>query len=295
MYRKPILVTGSHRSGTTWVGRILSVSPDVGYIHEPFNPLHRRLNPGICKAKFKYQYTYVTEENEAKFYDDILATIKFRYNLLHQIKVVIKKRQGFRTLARQYIGFLTNRYIKHVRPLFKDPLALFSTEWLSKRFNMDVVILIRHPAAFVSSVKRMNWPAHDFSQFLKQPLLVRDHLYPFEKEIKDLVKNEHDVIDEGILLWKLFYYVVDKFKPGEVYNIGGGRDNSLSIIEMLDLLQKRLGIKPPKMRFSPWRLADQKVYISNTRKARRDFGWMPKISKEEGITRLYNWMMRSDR
>ncbi len=80
---------------------------------------------------------------------------------------------------------------------------------------------------------------------------------------------------------------------GQVYNIGGGRDNSLSIIEMLDFLQKRLGIKPPKMRFSPWRLADQKIYISNTHKARKDLGWMPKVSKEEGITRLYNWMMRS--
>jgi len=244
MYRKPILVTGSHRSGTTWVGRILSVSPDVGYIHKPFNPLHRRFNPGICKAKFKYQYTYVTEENEAKFYDDILATIKFRYNLLHQIKVVIKKRQGFRTLARQYIGFLTNRYIKHVRPLFKDPLALFSTEWLSKRFNMDVVILIRHPAAFVSSVKRMNWPAHDFSQFLKQPLLVRDHLYPFEKEIKDLVKNEHDVIDEGILLWKMFYYVVDKFKGNNNdYIFVKHEDLSLNQIEEFRNLCRRLNIE----------------------------------------------------
>ncbi|MCK4817188.1 sulfotransferase, partial [bacterium] len=207
--RKPILVTGPHRSGTTWVGKILSVIPSIGYIHEPFNPLHRRSSPGICKAKFKYQYTYVTEENESEFYEDILTTINFRYNLLLQIREVIKKRQGFRTLFRQYSGFLINRYIHHARPLFKDPMALFSTEWPAKRFNMDVVILIRHPAAFISSVKRMNWPQHDFSQFLKQPLLMRDHLYPFEKEIKELVTNKHDVIDEGILLWKMFYYVVD--------------------------------------------------------------------------------------
>jgi len=82
---------------------------------------------------------------------------------------------------------------------------------------------------------------------------------------------------------------------GRVYNIGGGRKNSLSILEMLELLERELGIKPSKIGFGPWRLADQKVYISNNAKARRDFGWVPKVSKEEGITRLYHWMRKEER
>lgn len=211
--RKPILLTGSHRSGTTWVGKMLSVSPAVGYIHEPFNPLHRRAHPGICRANFVYWFTYVTEENESELYDDILATIEFRYNFLLQLSKVIEERRGFRTLARQYSSFFINRHIHHARPLIKDPEAIFSVEWLAKRFNTDVVILIRHPAAFVSSIKRLNW-THDFSQFLKQPLLMRDHLHPFKKEIKELAEYEHDIIDQGILFWKMFYYVVDKYRRG---------------------------------------------------------------------------------
>lgn len=77
---------------------------------------------------------------------------------------------------------------------------------------------------------------------------------------------------------------------GQVYNIGGGRKNSISILELLEFLDKGLSIKPSQLNFGPWRLADQKVYISNTSKAHREFGWEPKVSKEEGIKRLYQWM-----
>jgi len=82
---------------------------------------------------------------------------------------------------------------------------------------------------------------------------------------------------------------------GQVYNIGGGRENSLSILELLELMERELGIKPSGVDFGPWRLADQKVYISNTTKARRDFGWTPKVSKEEGITRLFHWLRKGER
>lgn len=58
--KKPILVTGSHRSGSTWVGRMLALSPSVGYIHEPFNIRHRH---GICKAHFEYWFQYICDEN----------------------------------------------------------------------------------------------------------------------------------------------------------------------------------------------------------------------------------------
>lgn len=77
---------------------------------------------------------------------------------------------------------------------------------------------------------------------------------------------------------------------GQVYNIGGGRDNSISVLELLELIQKELKIKPSEISFGPWRLADQRVYISNTQKAKRDFGWEPKVRKEEGVRRLHEWM-----
>jgi len=93
----------------------------------------------------------------------------------------------------------------------KDPIAIFSAEWLASTFNMDVIVLIRHPAAFVSSLKRLNW-TFPFSHFLEQPLLMRDYLYPFKEEIKKYAIEEHDIIDQATLLWKIIHYVIAKFK-----------------------------------------------------------------------------------
>ena len=208
---KPILVTGAHRSGTTWIGKTLSTGPYVGYIEEPFSPIYRHYDPGTCNARFDYWWTYVTQGNEAQYYDRIADTLAFRYHLVPQLRRIVKNRCGFRTFLRGYRAFFLNRYVYHARPLLKDPIALFSTEWLAERFNMEVVILIRHPAAFVSSIKRMKW-AHYFSHFLGQPLLLRDHLSPFEAEISEFAEGGHDIIDDAVLLWRMFYYFVDKLR-----------------------------------------------------------------------------------
>ena len=53
---RPILVTGAHRTGTTWVGRLLAAAPAVAYISEPLNVLHR---PGVFRAKVANWYTYI--------------------------------------------------------------------------------------------------------------------------------------------------------------------------------------------------------------------------------------------
>ena len=45
----PILVTGAHRSGTTWVGKMLALAPGIGYVHEPFSP---RTPVGMSPAGF---------------------------------------------------------------------------------------------------------------------------------------------------------------------------------------------------------------------------------------------------
>jgi hypothetical protein len=208
---KPILITGAHRSGTTWVGRTLALSKSIGYIEEPFSPAVRHYHPGLCNAKFQYWWMYINKENAEKYCNEISDTLAFRYQLNSQIKRIMKNKCGVKTFFKGYVNFLTDRHIRKPRPLIKDPIALFSTEWLAEKFNMDVVILIRHPAAFVSSIKRMKWP-HDFSNFLNQPLLMRDHLSNFEKDIKVHIKSEHDIIDDAILLWRMFYYFINKLR-----------------------------------------------------------------------------------
>src|SRR5262249_30519805 len=70
---------------------------------------------------------------------------------------------------------------------------------------------IRHPAAFAESLKSRNW-VHPFSHFLAQRELMRDVLFPFEAEIRDFAKEEHDIIDQAALLWKMIYHTVDVYR-----------------------------------------------------------------------------------
>jgi hypothetical protein len=87
----------------------------------------------------------------------------------------------------------------------KDPFAVFSTPWFAKHLDCKVVIAVRHPAAFVSSLKRLNWP-FDFQDLLDQPLLMRDHLERYRHEMEYLESD--DVVGQAALLWKMIYHSV---------------------------------------------------------------------------------------
>jgi len=193
----PILVTGTHRSGTTWVGKMLAADPSVAYISEPLNVLHR---PGVFRAKVRYWYQYACEENEKEFLPAFEELLEFDYHLWDEIKS-LRSRRDFLRMGRDFIIFY-NGLMRGQRLLLKDPFAVFSTPWFAKRLNCKVVITVRHPAAFASSLKRLNWP-FDFQDLLAQPLLMRDYLEPYRAEIH-AVKPD-DVIGQAALLWKLIY------------------------------------------------------------------------------------------
>ena len=77
---------------------------------------------------------------------------------------------------------------------------------------------------------------------------------------------------------------------GQIFNIGGGRKNTLSIwIEFKPILEKLLGKEIPTTT-SDWRPGDQPVFISDIRKASEILNWSPKVGVEEGITRLFKWV-----
>lgn len=73
-----------------------------------------------------------------------------------------------------------------------------------------------------------------------------------------------------------------------VYNIGGGPERTTSLLELLDLLERKTGMRPD-IEFKDWREGDQKVYISNIKRAKDALNWQPEVSLEEGIDRFIQW------
>jgi hypothetical protein len=201
----PILVTGSHRSGTTWTGRMLALAPGMGYVHEPFN--HQRW-PGWSRRIPPHWYLYVCRENEVEYLPVIRDVLAFRYPILN-----IASSPDLRHVSQMAVEWpLSISYrLRGARPLIKDPIALLSSQWLSERFGMGVVVMVRHPAAFAGSVKRLGW-RFDFENWRDQPLLLRDLIGPYEEPIRQFAAREHDIIDQAILMWNVLHHVIREFR-----------------------------------------------------------------------------------
>jgi CDP-paratose 2-epimerase len=101
-------------------------------------------------------------------------------------------------------------------------------------------------------------------------------------------KQVRDVLYIGDLVEAFDRFLNSNLKH-EVFNIGGGPDNTLSLLELLDMLKKLTG-KNPSITFSSWRPADQKVYVSDISKAKRILCWWPKVDPRNGIKRLVEWL-----
>lgn len=74
-----------------------------------------------------------------------------------------------------------------------------------------------------------------------------------------------------------------------VFNIGGGPENTLSLRELVSTLES-ITARKVKINFRDWRKFDQKVYISCIDKIKTTLGWCPRVSPQEGITRLVKWI-----
>ena len=76
---------------------------------------------------------------------------------------------------------------------------------------------------------------------------------------------------------------------GEVFNVGGGPGNTLSLNQLVEILDRAFGksFNPP---FADWRPGDQRVFVADVRKAERLLGWKPKVKTAEGVQKLLDWV-----
>jgi hypothetical protein len=183
---------------------MLAASPQTAYISEPLNVLHRA---GVFSGRVRHWYTYITNENAPEFLPAFQDLFNFRYHFLAEIRSIRSQKDLLR-MGRDLAIFMAGR-LRNKRVLLKDPFAVFSAPWFAQEMNCRVVITVRHPAGFVSSLKRLNWP-FDFKDLLAQPMLMRDHL---EKERADMVSiKADDIVGQSALLWRMIYRAVDSMR-----------------------------------------------------------------------------------
>jgi hypothetical protein len=198
--KKPILITGSHRSGSTWLGRIIGLSPEILYIQEPFNISIYPNSP------LDYWFEYVSDSYPKEGQEDIKKYLSEFYNF--NIIRLFKKSINAKHLYQIKSAFVYEYGCFVKRPLFKDPIALLSSEWFYKEFDADILVLVRHPAAFIASIKVKGW-FFDFNNLLKQADLMRDYFSDYEAVMK-IEQEKQDIISAGILLWSILYgYVLE--------------------------------------------------------------------------------------
>jgi CDP-paratose 2-epimerase len=108
-------------------------------------------------------------------------------------------------------------------------------------------------------------------------------IYGDGKQVRDVL-HVYDLID----LYKLVIKNINVCS-GEVYNVGGGFSNTMSLLELINLIKNKLN-KKLKYDYSDWRPGDQKIYISDISKIKSDTGWEPKITVDDGVSLMIDWI-----
>jgi CDP-paratose 2-epimerase len=117
---------------------------------------------------------------------------------------------------------------------------------------------------------------------LRKPITI----YGDGKQIRDVL-----FIDDLIRSFELAYKNRNKAR-GQVFNIGGGPDNTMSLHELIDSLEKQTKAKI-SLSYDDWRPGDQKVFVGNIKKAKKELGWEPTVNPSEGVEKLFKWVVKN--
>jgi CDP-paratose 2-epimerase len=124
------------------------------------------------------------------------------------------------------------------------------------------------------------WVAHFLIQALRKRPII---LYGDGRQVRDIL-----YVDDLVNAFLRARSEIDTVS-GQAFNIGGGPQNTTSLLELIDLIGAVTGRKP-NIKFGPWRAGDQRYYVSNTSKFHQATGWTPEVSVEKGVVCLHEWL-----
>lgn len=127
------------------------------------------------------------------------------------------------------------------------------------------------------------WVAHFLIRALEGEPIT---LYGDGMQVRDVLFVD-DLVDAFLLAQQHMGRVA-----GQAFNIGGGPRNTVSLLELIDLIGALRGERP-RVHWDAWRTGDQRWYVSDTRKFQAATGWQPRHNVHAGVTRLYDWLLES--
>jgi CDP-paratose 2-epimerase len=174
------------------------------------------------------------------------------------------------------------------------PLAFHSPYGCSKGAADQYVLDYAHSYDIATVVFRMSciygphqcgnedqgWVAHFLSRAVQhQPITI----YGDGLQVRDVLN-----VDDLVRAFKLAMAQAEALS-GNAYNIGGGPTNTVSLLELVELIRKQSG-SSIDLHFAQSRRGDQRFYVSDTLKFRQHTGWLPLISVPQGIAELGAWL-----
>ncbi len=127
------------------------------------------------------------------------------------------------------------------------------------------------------------WVAHFLIRALKGLPIT---LYGDGKQVRDILFVD-DLINAFLLAEKNMRNI-----SGQAFNVGGGPNNTVSLLELIDLIENITGRKP-EVNFESWRPSDQKYYVSDFRKLTDATGWQPAYGTAQGVKFLAEWLQQN--
>ena len=124
------------------------------------------------------------------------------------------------------------------------------------------------------------WVAHFFRRALDRSLIT---IYGDGKQVRDVL-----FVDDLVDAFVLASAEIDSLR-GRAFNIGGGPDSAISLLELVEWIESIQG-RRPELSFAPWRRGDQRYYVSDTTRFREATGWKPRVGIEHGLRRLHGWL-----
>jgi hypothetical protein len=201
-----ILVTGTPRCGSTAVGRYLSLGTGVRPLYEPFN-----FYAGMIEVNQYFEIPGTQSFSYAQMDDCVAKLQSLNLNLKPGI---FPKNKGWSRLLKSILGGRSKLYYRLCKldpylhtVIWKDPLACFTADYVSKHYPIDVIVPYRNPWAVASSFKRLNWSFN-----LED---IQSRLQEVGLDLNTSTKktlNVHPSVMNGSLLWHAIHLILTRWK-----------------------------------------------------------------------------------